>query len=386
MISGFSGKVFKSYDGEAFEMLCEVVNEALECAHLEKSEIDGLVTTFLPGVVDGKIHKHFYTTQLAQFLGLMPRFMELFDYGGASAPAMLQRANKAVLNGEATNVLCVVGGKASDLKSKGVTVDSIDRLSADVSLTPFDEFFRVYTDMNPISDYALVATRHSHLFGTTDSQRALLAVKQRQNAKANELALYKNELSVSDVLSSPVVCEPLHLLEIVYPVDGFHAFIVSQKRTADLRAVDILAYGEAHWPEMPCELPDLVNTPAQESSKRARFDLSKIDAFELYDSFTITVMLQIEDIGLCNKGESGRFLERVDTTYKGELPINTGGGSLNTGQPAFMSGGVLIDEALRQLNYMAKAHQVSGVDKVFVNCIGGWNRAHSTTIVLGEAP
>src|SRR5579884_4118056 len=106
----------------------------------------------------------------------------------------------------------------------------------------------------------------------------------------------------------------------------------------------------------------------------AGFPISRVDCFQLYDSFTITVMLQIEDIGLVQKGKSGLFVENTDIAPSGSIPINTGGGSLNTGQPAFMSGGVLLMEALDQLNNAAEGHQVEGADVVYLNGIGGWNR------------
>jgi len=112
--------------------------------------------------------------------------------------------------------------------------------------------------------------------------------------------------------------------------------------------------------------------------------MEKVDAFELYDSFTITVMLQLEDLGLTGKGQAGTFVERTDLGYSGEFPVNTGGGSLNVGQPAYMSGGVLLEEALLQLNDMASGHQVKDARVVCLNGIGGWNRSHSVTLILGE--
>ncbi|MEM0074806.1 MAG: thiolase family protein [Conexivisphaerales archaeon] len=382
MISGFSSCVYKSYPGSTFELMEEAVSKALEMANLSYNDVDGLLATYLPGTFDEKVHLHFFTNQVRQYLGIKARFIDTIDFGGASALAMVYRAYKAVKAGEADTVLCIIGGKASGIRSKGLTVDSLDRYTNDVSLTPFDDFYRIYGDMNPVSDYALVAMRHAKLYGTSDESRAELAVKQRYNAKNNPYALYKNDLSVKDVLSSPLISEPLHLLEIVYPVDGFHCFVVS-KRNSPLYKLDILGYGEAHWQAMPPELQDIVQTPAVESSREMAYDLSKVDAFELYDSFTITVMLQIEDIGLVEKGKVAKFVEDKDISYKGEVPINTGGGSLNCGQPAYMSGGIILHEALLQLNSMAQGHQVDGAKKIFLNGIGGWNRSHSVSLILG---
>lgn len=95
-------------------------------------------------------------------------------------------------------------------------------------------------------------------------------------------------------------------------------------------------------------------------------------------------MLQMEDIGMVEKGKVGKFVESNDLTYKGNIPINTGGGSLNTGQPAYMSGGVILEEALLQLNDMAKGHQVKDANVIFLNGLGWWSRRHAVTLVLGE--
>jgi acetyl-CoA acetyltransferase len=382
MITGFSGLTYKKFEGSTFQLLSDVVYRAMEMASVNSNDIDGLFFTMLSGTFDGKANIHFPSFQIPSFLGIKPRYIDVVDYGGPSALTMVYRAQKLIDAGEIDTALCIVGGKGSYLRENKVTADSVDKFY-NISLTPFDEFFRVYEDMNPVTDYALVAKRHQKLFGTTDEQRAMIAVNQRKNAMNNEKSLYKSPLTIKDVISSRSVSDPLRLLEIVYPVDGFHAFIVSKhQRNSNLRPLKIHFYGEAHWTEMPSELPDIVYTPTVESSKG--ISLEKVDAFELYDSFTITVLLEIEDIGLAEKGKGGKFVEGTDTTFKGEVPINTGGGSLNVGQPAFMSGGVILEEALSQLNNMASGHQVEGANRILVNGIGGWNRGHAVTMILGE--
>jgi Acetyl-CoA acetyltransferase len=385
MITGYSGRIYKTYQGSSFELLSDVAEECTAKAGKDLNDIDGLCTTYLPGIFDGKTYLHFFPDQVKQYLGIRTRYTDVVHFGGASALTMIYRAEKAVQSGEADNVLCLIGGLSSRLRAAGVTADSVDKLDAKITLTPFDSLLRIYDDMNPVSDYALAAMRHAKLFGTTDEQRAYLSVKQRNNAINNKGAIYRNSITVEDVLASPLICDPLHLLEIVYPVDGFHAFLVSRSSSSSsLRSVEPLAYGEAHWSELPAEIPDICTTPASESSKLAGFPLSRVDCFQLYDSFTITVMLQIEDIGLAQKGKSGQFVENTDIAPSGSIPINTGGGSLNTGQPAFMSGGVLLMEALDQLNSAAEGHQVDGANVVYLNGMGGWNRGHSVTLVIGE--
>lgn len=383
MISGFASNIQKTYPGSSFELLGLTASEALKMAKLSSRDVDGIISTFLPGVFDDKTYLHFFMSQLAQYLGVRARYLDMLDFGGASALAMIYRAFKAIRAGDASTVLCIIGGKASAVRKKGITVDGYES-HPPIQTTPFDDFFKQNIDLNPVSDYALVAARHSVRFGTTDEDRARIVTAQRYNAINNPKSLYKDMLSVSDVLKSPLLCSPLHLLEIVYPVDGFHVFIVSEKQSP-LVSLKIKGYGEAHWTQMPCELPDIVTTPASESSRHALrdFEIRAVDAFELYDSFTITVLLQMEDIGLLEKGTLKKFLDANDTTYKGSHPINTGGGSLNVGQPAYMSGGVILEEALMQLNGMAPGHQVKGAKNIFLNGIGGWNRGHSVSLLLG---
>jgi acetyl-CoA acetyltransferase len=130
-------------------------------------------------------------------------------------------------------------------------------------------------------------------------------------------------------------------------------------------------------------LEDIAVTPAIESSKNFRKEIKKCDAYELYDSFSITVILQLEDTGIINKGCFKKFIEKNDISYNGDLPLNTGGGSLNRGQPAYMSGSVLLYESLLQLNGMAK-NQVKDANNIFINGIGGWSRNHSVSMILGD--
>jgi acetyl-CoA acetyltransferase len=379
MIVGFASRIYKKYEGSSFDLLNEALDEALEMAGLGIKDIDGLLIASSRAIFDGKTYLS-SPFHIAQLLGIRARFLDQVNYGGPSALTMIYRAYKAVKSGDAETILCIQGGKISDLRDR-----RRENNKGEFADTPFDDFLKVYERFDPISDYALVAYRHSKLFGTTDEQRALISVYQRRNAMGNNKAIFREPLTVKDVLNSRIVSYPLHLLEIVYPVDGFHVFIVSKRTSkSSLRNLEILGYAEAHWEGLPAEWEDIIYTPTIENSKNINFDINKIDVFELYDSFTITVMLQIEDLRLVDKGKVGKFVEENDLTYSGNVPINTGGGSLNTGQPAYMSGGVILEEALLQLNNMAEGRQVKDVNLALVNGIGWWSRSHAVTLVLGE--
>ncbi len=383
MISGFSEKVYKNYSGSSWELMDEAVVSALEASDIGRENIDGLITTYLPGVFGKEIYLHFFTDQLSTYLNIKPKTIEVIDFGGPSVFAALERAEMLIRNGRANNILLLFGGKGSLVRKQKATVDSLGDTISSVSNTPFRDLIRLYPNYNPVTDYALVAAKHSQLYGTSDEDRAELVVKMRKNAISSSRAMFNTPISVEDVLSSKVISSPMHLLEIVYPVDGFHAFIVS-KKSKNMRDIGVLKYGEAHWPDLPPEIDDITVTPAEDSSKEFREDIARCDVFELYDSFSITIMLQLEDIGLVKKGKVGKFCAETTFSNNGDLPLNTNGGSLNMGQPAYMSGSILLYEALLQLNGLARGNQVNGARKIFLNGIGGWHRSHSVSIILGE--
>ncbi len=382
MISGFAESVYKKYGRSVYELMEESFFKALDMAGLQRSDIQGFITTFMPGIFDDNVYMHFFPDQVCNYLGIHPKYIDSLDYGGPSVLAALYRAERLIKNGGIDNILLLFGGKGSLVREKKVTVDSFESLYENVTNTPYKSLFREYNYTNPLSDYALAAQRHKYMYKSTDEQRAILAVKQRKNANASGYSMFSGNLSADDVLNSSVISSPLHLLEIVYPVDGFHAFIVS-KSAGKLRALKIQNYGEAHWTDIPPEQNDIILISASESSNKFRNEIKKCDFYELYDSFTITVMLQLENTGIVPKGKSGKFIENTSMSADGEFPLNTGGGSLNRGQPAYMSGSVLLYESLLQLNNMAK-NQVKSANKVFINGIGGWSRNHSVSMIIGE--
>jgi acetyl-CoA acetyltransferase len=383
MIRGFAEAVYKNYDGSVYDLMNEALKKALYMADLERKDLDGFMTTFLPGVFDGNIYMHFFPDQLCSYLGITPKYIDSLDYGGPSVLSALWRAERLIKEGVAENILLLFGGKGSEVRKRKQTVDSFEKLYPGVTNTPYRHLINLYNNMNPVSDYALAAERHKKIYGSTDSQRAELIVKQRKNANRSGYAMFTGDLSVEDVLKSSVISSPLHLLEIVYPVDGFHAFIVS-KKSGKLREVTIQNYGEAHQSFLAPEIDDITIIPAAESSKNFRNEIAKCDFYELYDSFSITVMLQLENIGIVPAGQSGKFIEQNSIKVDGDLPLNTAGGSINRGQPAYMSGSVLLYEALLQMNEMASGNQIKNPGKVFINGIGGWYRNHSVSLILGD--
>lgn len=217
-----------------------------------------------------------------------------------------------------------------------------------------------------------------HRYGTTARQLAKIAADQRASAQQNPLALFHGKTAtIDDVLASPLVCEPLHLLEVVMPCTGAEAVIVTgAERAHDLPhpPAYVLGWGEHLHPD-PFQRPDFLVTPTVESASAA-FAMAgvrpeDITLAEIYDCYTIAVLIELEDAGFCPKGEGGRFVESHDLTWAGDFPLNTNGGMLSFGQPGLGGGMTLVVEAVRQIMGRAEGRQVKRNDLAFVHGNGG---------------
>jgi acetyl-CoA acetyltransferase len=382
-IVGFGEFIEKESALTVCELLGRAADKALQSAGLERSAIDGLVTTSLVGTFEDPPFRSFWGTQVSHYLGIRPRYIDYVEFGGPSYEAFVWRAQSAIRSGLAKTVLCVGGGKGSARKKR--------RIPPDLSANSWFTNLYYWNDFKPTSDYGMLAALHARRYGTKDEQRAKLAVDQRENATTNPASIFKGSLSVEQVLGSPMIASPLHLLEIVPVVDGAHAFIMtSELGSIRNQPVFLAGYGEAHDPSFLCERDDILDLPVTASSKRAfessgGLKLDDLDFAQLYDSYTITTLLELEGIGFCEQGKAGRFIETTDFSKGGSLPMNTGGGSLNVGQTAYMSGGVILIEALRQLMGMGGSGQVGGARTGLVNGLGGNDTInHSVTLLLSN--
>jgi acetyl-CoA acetyltransferase len=229
------------------------------------------------------------------------------------------------------------------------------------------------------------------VYGTTSEQLASLAVSTRQWATMNPRARFQEPLTVDDVLASPMQCSPLHMLDSCLVTDGAGAFVmVSEERARDLRRPPVPVLGAAthHDHSIITMMPDLAVTPGVVSGQRA-FGMAGItapdvDVLEGYDSFTITALLHVEDLGFCAKGEGGPFVEDGRTAPGGALPMNTNGGGLSYTHPG-MYGMFLIVEAVRQLRGECGDRQVEGAEIAVAHGCGGLLSCTSTLVLGTEA-
>jgi len=201
----------------------------------------------------------------------------------------------------------------------------------------------------------MAAQRHMYQYGTTSEQLAEIAVATRKWAAMNPLAVMRDPITIDDVLNSPIVSSPLHMMDCCLVTDAGGAVIVtSPERARSLKKppIWVLGCGESHNQASIGSMPDLTTTSAKQSGetafRMAGLTPKDIDVAELYDSFTITVLLELEDLGFCKKGEGGSFVEGQRTAPGGSFPLNTNGGGLSFTHPG-MYGIFLLIEATRQL-------------------------------------
>lgn len=319
------------------------------------------------------------TLSLAEYLGLDPKVDDGTNVGGSSFVFHLARACQALDAGQCEVAAIVYG---STQRSVGRT--QLQITAPNPHETPFAPFL-------PASAYALAATRHMHQFGTTREHLASVAVAARQWALLNPAAWEKDPLTIEAVLSSRMVSTPFSIRDCCLVTDGGGALIVTRaERARDLNGSPayVLGYGGSLSHLSISEMPDLVTTAAAVSGPRAfamaGLEPSDIDVVQLYDAFTISPILFLEDLGFCEKGEGGRFVADGAIAPGGILPVNTNGGGLSYGHPG-MFGIFTMIEAVTQLRGEAGERQVRNCNLALAHGSGGVLSSHATAILGTQA-
>ncbi|MGD0084176.1 MAG: acetyl-CoA acetyltransferase [Acidimicrobiales bacterium] len=372
-IVGVADAVSSTGELERFgrDLETQMVLDALDDAGLTLADVDGVCHSQSP-------------MGLAEYLGIHPKFTDSTNTGGSSFEVHAEHAAAAIATGLADVVVSVYAATPrSDRKRRR----PMNRFAPSGPM-PAAEWEWPYRLRMPMGPYALAASRHMHEFGTTPEQLAEIAVSTRKWATLNPRARYQKPITVGDVLSSPMQCSPLHLLDCCLVTDGAGAFVMtSAERTRTLRKPPAYVLGAAtcHDHIMISQMPDLTTTPGAISGpaafERAGIKADDVDLLMGYDSFTITALLHLEDLGFCAKGEGGAFVEGGRTAPGGELPMNTNGGGLSYTHPG-MYGMFLIVEAVRQLRGECGPRQVDGAD-IAVAHGSGMVLSCMSTLVLG---
>ena len=358
------------------EMGVEAALAAIEDAGLEKNDIDGLVTC---NAMAQPMMYHAEAT--AEYLQIFPRYCIAAGAGGGTTFSIIHHAASAIATGMADVVVVTM----ADAMRSGLTRDQAMMVQAS---TGHPEFEQPYGPTVP-AYYALIAQAHMAEFGTTQEQFAGIAVACRAHAARNPAAQMRDLISVEDVLESRMIADPLHLLDCSLVSDGGAAIVLtSAERAADMKQTPIylLGAGEGHSHEHISAARNLTTSAAKEAGQRA-FEMSGLrptdmDFAQLYDCFTPTVLVELEDLGFCEKGEGGAFVESGALLPGGSLPVNTHGGLLSHSHPGNPGSMFALTESVWQLRGDASGRQVADSKNALVHAQGGIMSSH-TALVLG---
>jgi acetyl-CoA acetyltransferase len=356
-----------------YALIAQASRRALADAGIALEDVDGFGSTGLGTMAP---------IDAAEYMGLRPRWLDSTAVGGASWEVMAAHAVDAIAEGHADVVLLAYGSTARADLRRGLRTANLDWGSRGPLQweAPYGHTL--------ISKYAMAARRHMHEYGTTLDQLAEIAVSARANASLNPEAYYRDPITVDDVLSGPMIADPFTKLQCCIRSDGgAAAVLVAEDRVADLRGtpVWVLGSGEHSSHVSMSQWPDFTTGPAALSGRlafeRAGVSPAEVDVCELYDAFTYMLLITLEDLGFCAKGEGGPFVEGGRLRVDGQLPTNTDGGGLSACHPG-QRGLFLLVEATQQLRGECGERQVPDARVACVSGTGGWF-CSSATMLLG---
>ncbi|WP_333773647.1 thiolase C-terminal domain-containing protein [Streptomyces sp. IBSBF 3136] len=367
-------------DATPYALHAQAARRALADAGLDRALVDGFASAGLGTLAP---------VEVAEYLGLRPTWVDSTSVGGATWEVMAAHAADAIAAGRAEAVLLVYGSTArADIRA--------GRRTGELSFGARGPLqFEVPYGHTLIAKYAMAARRHMIEHGTTIEQLAQVAVQARANAALNPEAMYRDPITVDDVLAGPLIADPFTKLHCCLRSDGGAAvLLVAEEYAHDCRTrpVWVLGTGEHVSHATMSEWPDFTVSPAAVSGRlafgRAGVRPADMDFAEIYDAFTYMTLVTLEDLGFCAKGEGGAFVEKGRLLVRGgELPVNTDGGGLSAQHPG-MRGLFLLVEAVRQLRGEGGERQVrtrdGGPPRLGVaSGTGGWF-CSSATVVLGR--
>lgn len=376
IVGAYEHPTRKADDLSVARLHAEVARGALEDAGLTKNDIDGY---FCAGDAPG-----LGATSMVEYMGLNVRHVDSTESGGSAPILHVSHAAQAIAAGRCNVALITLAGRPR-------AAGSILRLAPPNPDAP-DVAFEMPFGLSTQNMYAMVARRHMHEFGTTSEQLAWIKVAASHHAQHNPHAMLPQVVTVDDVLQSPMIADPLHRLDCCVMSDGGGALIVARPeiaRSLKRPLVKIRAAAEAQKDSRAGRV-DLSYSAAAfsgpETFAAAKLKPADIQYASLYDSFTITVLMQLEDLGFCAKGEGGKFVADGGLiSGVGKLAFNTDGGGLCNNHPANRGGVTKVIEAVRQLRGEAHpAVQVPGCTLALANGIGGSLASRHTagTVIL----
>ena len=364
----------------ALALAADAAGKALAEAGIDKREVDGVLSS---AAFASPFHR--FSVAFSEYLGIQPTFSNTLQVSGATAATMFNSAAAAIASGLAETVL-VVGGDSL-----------LTGLSPDLALRSMtesrDQQYEMPFGIPVANTFAMTAHRHMREFGTTPEQLAKVAVIHREHARRTPGAQMTDPLTVDDVLNSGMVTSPYHKLDCSLISDGGAAFVVTSAERAKAlgigKPVYILGGGECYTHEHIFLMPSLTTTGAVQSSAKAYamagYGPKDIDVAGVYDCFTGTVIMMLEDLGFCAKGEGGPFVDAGQITYGGVIPCNTHGGLLSFAHSGMPGSLFHFYEVINQLRGRSGDRQVVGAELGLVHSLGAGFATNATTILGTEA-
>jgi acetyl-CoA acetyltransferase len=360
-------------------LAADAARKAIADAGLEKSQIDGVLSSH---AFASPFHR--FSVAFSEYFGLQPTFSNTLQVSGATAATMFNIGAAAIMAGLADNLLLV----AADSLMTGLTPDLALR-----SLTESrDQQYEMPFGIPVANTFAMTAHRHMKEFGTTAEQLAEVAVIHRSHAARTPGAQQTKPITVEEVLNSGMVTTPYHKFDCSLISDGGAAFVLTSaaraKALGTARPIYILGAGECYTHEHIFLMPSLTTTGAVESSRKAYrmagYGPRDMHTAGVYDCFTGTVIMMLEDLGFCSKGEGGRFATSGEITYCGRIPINTHGGLLSFAHPGMPGSLFHFHEVVAQLRGRCGKRQIAGAELGLVHSLGAGFATNATTILGTE--
>jgi acetyl-CoA acetyltransferase len=327
--------------------LGQALAEMIRAGGLRKEDIDGLAVASFSLAPDTAV-------AFTQHIGLSPRWLDHIPCGGASGVVALRRAARAVQAGDA-DVVAVVAGDTNHVDSFRLMLGSFSRFAQDATYP--------YGSGGPNAIFAMITSHYMREYGATRDDFGKLCIAQRTNALAAGSHLFRKPLTLEQYLNARPIAEPLHLFDCVMPCAGAEAFLVlrsSRARELGLPHAVVRGAIERHnaFADDPVFVRGGWRVDLHELYAMAECSPSDIDFVQTYDDYPVIVMIQLEDLGFCGKGEAPQFVRSHTFTYDGSFPHNTSGGQLSRGQAGAAGGLLGMTEAIRQLTAAADGHQV----------------------------
>ena len=375
-ITGVGNTAFGRLEGlGTLDLMAQAAKHALEDAQLKRSDIDGVLcgySTTMPHLM--------ISTLFCERFSLRPNYAHGMQLGGATGAAMLMLARELVISGRCKNILVVAG----ENRLSGQTRDSSIQTLAQVGHADFE----VPNGASVPAYYGLMASRYMHETGVTNADLAEFAVLMRNNAIRHPDAHLTTPITIDDVLASKPIAEPLHLMDCCPISDGAMALIVSADARGAVK-VKMAGAGQAHLHQHLTAMRDVMDCGAARTSnialKEAGLTVADIDYLGIYDSFTITLLMLLEEIGFADRGGAAQRVRDGDFSQHGVLPLNTHGGLLSFGHCGVAGGMAHSVEAYRQFQGQAGVRQVRPPRHAFIHADGGVMSSHVSLILSREA-